>query len=89
MLEELEVYDVATAFPFLGDRLNKLEQFSLKQSPRKFKDIWKDSRNPLRWYTFWAIILFCLEYAGLGFFQLLLNIGQLVVGVKQLALTPS
>lgn len=56
-LQQSDVYSIRDDFPRLGPRLIKLQQFSLRQRPSKLTDLWRDRRNPLQWYTFWAVIL--------------------------------
>jgi hypothetical protein len=56
-LQQSDVYSARDDFPRLGPRLIKLQQFSLRQRPSKLTDLWRDRRNPLQWYTFWAVLL--------------------------------
>ncbi|KAJ5254130.1 hypothetical protein N7524_011310 [Penicillium chrysogenum] len=56
-LQQSDVYSARDDFPRLGQRLIKLQQFSLRQRPSKLTDLWRDRRNPLQWYTFWAVLL--------------------------------
>lgn len=56
-LQQSDVYSARDDFPRLGSRLIKLQQFNLRQRPSKLTDLWRDRRNPLQWYTFWAVVL--------------------------------
>ncbi|RHZ65531.1 uncharacterized protein CDV56_109274 [Aspergillus thermomutatus] len=56
-LQQNDVYSARDDFPRLGPRLLKLQQFNSRQRPSKLTDLWRDRRNPLQWYTFWAVIL--------------------------------
>ena len=56
-LLESDVYSARNDFPRLGSRLLKLQQFNLRQRPSKLVDLWRDRRNPLQWYTFWAVVI--------------------------------
>ncbi|KAJ6095245.1 hypothetical protein N7486_005991 [Penicillium sp. IBT 16267x] len=56
-LQQSDVYSARDDFPRLGPRLIKLQQFSSRQRPSKLTDLWRDRRNPLQWYTFWAVLL--------------------------------
>lgn len=56
-LQQSDVYNARDDFPRLGRRLIKLQQFNLRQRPSKLTDLWRDKRNPLQWYTFWAVVL--------------------------------
>ncbi|KAK1471448.1 hypothetical protein CCUS01_05930 [Colletotrichum cuscutae] len=55
-LLESDVYSAQSDFPRLGYRLINLQRFSLRQKPRRLTDLWRDRRNPLQWYTFWAVL---------------------------------
>jgi hypothetical protein len=76
-LQEENAYSLQDNFPMFGQRLAKLQDFNLRQQPSKLRDLWRDRRNPLQWYTFWAVLIF-------GSFSLLLAILQLIVAVAQL-----
>jgi hypothetical protein len=56
-LQQSDVYSARDDFPRLGPRLIKLQQFNSRQRPSKLTDLWRDRRNPLQWYTFWAVVL--------------------------------
>ncbi|BDD54407.1 hypothetical protein MAP00_000027 [Monascus purpureus] len=56
-LQQSDVYSAQDDFPRLGRRLLKLQQFNLRQRPSKLTELWRDRRNPLQWYTFWAVVL--------------------------------
>ncbi|KXH65593.1 hypothetical protein CSAL01_03235 [Colletotrichum salicis] len=55
-LLESDVYSAQSDFPRLGYRLINLQRFSMRQKPRRLTDLWRDRRNPLQWYTFWAVL---------------------------------
>jgi hypothetical protein len=55
-LLEQSVYSTLSDFPVLGERLLKIQKFSYRQSPSRVRDLWRDRRNPLQWYTFWAVL---------------------------------
>jgi hypothetical protein len=84
-LQEESTYSSQDDFPMFGQRLAKLQEFNLRQQPSKLRDLWRDRRDPLQWYTFWAVLIF-------GSFSLLLTLFQLIVAVAQLVMslhTPS
>ena len=56
-LQQSDVYNARDDFPRLGSRLIKLQQFNSRQRPSKLTDLRRDRRNPLQWYTFWAVVL--------------------------------
>ena len=76
-LQEENAYSSQDDFPMLGQRLAKLQEFNLRQQPSKLRDLWRDRRNPLQWYTFWAVLIF-------GSLSLLLALLQLIVATAQL-----
>ncbi|KAI9668930.1 MAG: hypothetical protein M1829_005242 [Trizodia sp. TS-e1964] len=77
-LQELDSYTLHDDFPMLGSRLAALQEFNLRQQPSKLRDLWRDRRNPLQWYTFWAVLV-------VGGLSILLGILQLAVAVVALA----
>lgn len=56
-LQQSDVYNARDDFSRLEQRLVKLQQFNSRQRPSKLTDLWRDRRNPLQWYTFWAVML--------------------------------
>ena len=77
-LQEQDVYSVTSNFPILGPRLRKLEAYSLRQTPSKIRDLWRDFRSPLQWYTFWAVVLFGGLGIVLAILQTLLAVARVV-----------
>lgn len=51
-----QTYDAFHDMPYFADRLQDLQQYILCQNPSRAKMLWKDRRDALRWYTFWAVI---------------------------------
>jgi hypothetical protein len=78
-LLEQDVYSIETDFPVFGQRLLTLQAFSLRQSPSRIKDMWRDRRNPVQWLTLWAVLL-------VGGISLLLQVIQIILSSAQLAL---
>lgn len=76
-LEEADVYSAFDDFPTFGTRLLDLQRYNLRQQPRRIIDLWRDRRNPLQWYTFWAVL-------WLGAVATILSVLQLAVGIAQL-----
>ena len=72
------VYSTSLDFPMLGPRLMKLQTFSVRQQPSHIQDLWRDRRNVLQWYTFWAVLIF-------GGLTILISTLQLIVSAAQLA----
>jgi hypothetical protein len=79
-LQEQSSYSAQDDFPLFGGRLAKIQEFNLRQQPSELWDLWRDRRNPLQWYTFWAVLF-------VGGASILLGIGQLAVGIAQLAVS--
>lgn len=77
VLQEQDTYSSQDDFPLFGQRLAKLQEFNLRQQPSRLRDLWRDRRNPLQWYTFWAVLL-------VGGFSLRLGVLSLGVAVAQL-----
>lgn len=76
-LQEPDTYSARDDFPVFGSRLLTLQHYNTRQQPSKVKDLWRDRRNPLQWYTFWAVL-------WIGGASMLLAVLQLLVGVAQL-----
>lgn len=79
-LQECDTYSACDDFPIFGHRLLKLQRYSMRQQPSRVRDFWRDRRNPLQWYTFWAVL-------WIGGLTSALAVLQLVVGVVQIAVT--
>lgn len=77
-LQEESAYSSQDDFPLFGQRLAKLQEFTLRQQPSRLRDLWRDRRNPLQWYTFWAVLIF-------GCMSIIIALLQLAVAVAQLA----
>ncbi|KAF3479406.1 uncharacterized protein GIQ15_05389 [Arthroderma uncinatum] len=76
-LQQSDVYSSRGDFPRLGPRLIRLQQFNTRQRPSKLTDLWCDRRNPLQWYTFWAVLLVGGAANILAALQLLVSIAAL------------
>ena len=79
-LREQDVYDASLDFRFLGARLLTLQAFNLRQEPSRIRDLWRDRRNVLQWYTFWAVIF-------VGGLTILLALLQCLIAAAQLYFT--
>ncbi|KAK7909058.1 hypothetical protein PG985_014936 [Apiospora marii] len=55
-LQESNTYSALDDFPIYGRRLLSLQRYNHRQQPNKVREIWRDRRNPLQWYTFWAVL---------------------------------
>lgn len=75
-LNESDTYSCREDFPHFGPRLLAVQQYNLRQRPSRVRDLWRDRRNPLQWYTFWAVL-------WVGAITILLSFLQLVSTVVQ------
>ncbi|KAK0728334.1 hypothetical protein B0T26DRAFT_672878 [Lasiosphaeria miniovina] len=57
-VQEQGSYSSQGDFPFLGQRLAKLQEFTHRQQPSELWDLRRDRRNLLQWYTFWAVMVY-------------------------------
>lgn len=76
-LQQSDIYNARDDFPRLGSRPIKPQQFNSRQRPSKVTDLWRDRRNPLQWYTFWAVVLVGGMANILAALQLLASLVQL------------
>lgn len=76
-LQESDTYSAHEDFPSFGYRLLILQRYNLRQQPSRVKDLWRDRRNPLQWYTFWAVV-------WVGGISIVLSVLQFLVGAAQL-----
>lgn len=74
-------YSAQLDFPIFGSRLLALQNYNLRQQPNKVRDLWRDRRVPLQWYTFWAVI-------WVGGLSIILSVLQLGVSIAQLYFAP-
>jgi hypothetical protein len=68
-----EFYD---DFPYFGERIRYLELLMQEQKPRTLKELWRDSRDTLQWWTFWLVMI-------VGIPSLIFALGSLVTSVFQ------
>jgi len=70
-------YKIERVFPYLKPKLDIIRHAIEAENPRSLFGIWKDKRDTLRWWIFWAVIVI----GGLG---LLLAAAQVGVSIAQL-----
>jgi hypothetical protein len=80
-LQEESAYSSQDDFPMFGQRLAKLQEFCLRQQPSKLRDLWRDRRNPLQWYTFWAVVIIGGTSTVFAVLQFLVSLAQLIITV--------
>ncbi|KAF9765422.1 hypothetical protein IL306_002300 [Fusarium sp. DS 682] len=72
-------YAVNVDFPFLGERLLKLQEYMNQQSPNDFSTLIFDKRDPLRYWTFVLAV-------GLAGLSIVLSVVQAGIATASLAL---
>ena len=65
-------------FPIFETRLRQLRHYMDSQKPRGFRQLWKDNRDSLNYYTFWGVIIFGLLSVFLAFFSLAVSVAETV-----------
>lgn len=70
------VYSARADFPFFGDRLSKLQDFALMQSPSNWRTVWWDRRDVPRFWTLWAVMVFGGASIVIGIVQVVLTVAQ-------------
>ena len=80
-LSELEKY---SAYPIFGDRLRELKGYMDKQRPKNLRQLFKDRRDTVGYWAFWAVI----AVGGLSILLALISIAvssaQVVAGFRAL-----
>ncbi|PVH74072.1 hypothetical protein DL98DRAFT_605789, partial [Cadophora sp. DSE1049] len=66
-------YSAETDFPIFAQRLITLQDHILSQNPSRIKLLWRDQRDPVRWYTLWGLIIFGSFGILLGMIQIALS----------------
>ncbi|KAK0108664.1 stretch-activated cation channel mid1 [Cadophora gregata] len=74
-------------FGVFQTRLRQLRHYMDSQKPRGIRQLWKDKRDTLNYYTFWAVIIFGSLSIFLAFFSLAVSIAQTVASFKALSAT--
>jgi hypothetical protein len=72
------VYSAKVDFPFLGERLMILQEFSLTQTPNDWTTLWRDRHGISRFWTLWAVIILGGATLVLAIFGLGLQVAQVV-----------
>ena len=70
------VYSARADFPFFGDRLSKLQDFAVTQSPNNWRTVWWDRRDVTRFWTLWAVMVFGSASIVIGIVQVVLAVAQ-------------
>lgn len=75
-LPDRETFYAPSEFPLLAPRLALIERFMDSIQPSRISSLWRDKRDILRWYTFWAVVI-------LGGINLLAALAQIGLGGAQ------
>ena len=76
-------------FHFFEDRIRQLVFYMDSQKPQGIRQLWRDKRDTLNYYTFWGVIIFGGLSVFLALFSLAVSIAQTVAGYRALNLGPS
>ncbi|XXH00200.1 hypothetical protein Hte_006542 [Hypoxylon texense] len=80
---ERDSYELARDFPHLRTRLFRLNTYLNERNPRSWRELWLDNRDSASWLTFWAVILIGGIGLLLAFIQVVLQIAQLAISLRQ------
>ncbi|KAE9367031.1 hypothetical protein N431DRAFT_82491 [Stipitochalara longipes BDJ] len=76
-------------FTVFENRIRQLVYYMDTQKPQGFRQLWRDKRDTLSYYTFWGVIIFGSLSIFLALFSLAVSIAQTVAGFRALNLGPS
>ncbi|KAI1083671.1 hypothetical protein F5B20DRAFT_415933 [Whalleya microplaca] len=69
-------YSKAEFFLF-REKLDAIQRHISQQRPTRIQDMWRDHRDPLQWYTVWAVL-------AIAVISMCLSLVQAIVGICQL-----
>lgn len=72
-------------FGIFETRLRELRHYMDSQKPMGLRQLWKDNRDSLNYYTFWGVIIFGGLSVFLAFASLAVGIAQTYASFKSLA----
>lgn len=72
--------------PLFEARLRQLRHYMDNTKPRGIRQLWKDNRDTLNYFTFWAVVIFSIVILVLTLLSLAVGIAQTVASFKSLAL---
>lgn len=78
-LDEMERY---SSYPIFGQRLRELQKYMEKQRPRNLRQIWKDRRDTVGYWAFWAVIVVGGLSILLALVSIAISSAQLVAGFE-------
>ncbi|KAG4438826.1 hypothetical protein IFR05_005666 [Cadophora sp. M221] len=71
--EEIESY---SDYPYFGEKLQNFNRVVTSRRPRTLRELWRDQRDTLQWWTFWLVVYF-------GIASVILALGSLVTTILQ------
>lgn len=74
-----ETFQAHSDFPIFSSRLLKLEEYIDSVQPNRVSSLWRDRRDILRWYTFWAVFF-------LGSLNIFFAVAQTALSSEQVRL---
>jgi hypothetical protein len=78
-----------TEFTVFENRIRQLVYYMDTQKPQGFRQLWRDKRDTLNYYTFWGVIIFGGLSVFLALFSLAVGIAQTVASFRALKGGPS
>ncbi|THV44763.1 hypothetical protein BGAL_0583g00050 [Botrytis galanthina] len=76
-------------FRTFENRVRQLKFYMDSQKPRGFRQLWRDKRDALNYYTFWGVIIFGASTLFLAIVSLAVSAAQAVAAFKALDMPPS
>lgn len=76
-------------FDIFENRVRQLKFYMDSQKPRGFRQLWRDKRDALNYYTFWGVIIFGASTLFLAIVSLAVSAAQAVAAFKALDIPPS
>jgi hypothetical protein len=80
-LSELETY---SAYPIFGDRLRELKTHMDKQRPKNLRQLFKDRRDTVGYWAFWAVVFVGGSSILLALISIAVSSAQVVAGFRAL-----
>lgn len=74
-----ESINASSDFPILSSRLLRIQEYIDSIQPNRISSLWRDKRDILRWYTFWAVVI-------LGAFNVIIAVVQTSLASAQVQL---
>jgi hypothetical protein len=79
-----ETFDAVSDFPILSARFYRIQAHIDSIQPNRIASLWRDKRDILRWYTFWAVVVIGGLNLIVATFQAALALAQVIIAEKSL-----